>query len=153
MSCSAKANEVLAKNAEFQRKNPQEIQRIAKIYHDKNPNSRYFEKDEFSPFRYYLNNAKRRLKHKLAKNKVLESNLTLNDIKTQWDKQNGICPYTNKQMSLVNPKGKALPEQASLDRIDSSKGYVQGNVEFVCLAVNYAKNNFSREQMINFFNK
>lgn len=45
------------------------------------------------------------------------------------------------------------PYQASLDRIDSSKGYIEGNVEFVCLAVNYAKNGFSKEQMIEFFGK
>lgn len=43
------------------------------------------------------------------------------------------------------------PYQASLDRIDSSRGYVKGNVEFVCLAVNFAKSTFSKEQMLEFF--
>lgn len=38
--------------------------------------------------------------------------------------------------------------RASLDRIDSTKGYVKGNVEFVCLAINYAKNNFKKEEMM-----
>lgn len=40
--------------------------------------------------------------------------------------------------------------KASLDRIDSSKGYIEGNVEFVCSAINLAKNNFSKEAMVSF---
>jgi hypothetical protein len=42
------------------------------------------------------------------------------------------------------------PRQPSLDRIDSSKGYIEGNVEFVCVSINYAKNGFSKQQMIDF---
>jgi hypothetical protein len=40
--------------------------------------------------------------------------------------------------------------RASLDRIDSSKGYIKGNVEFVCLAINFAKNDFKKEEMKSF---
>lgn len=42
------------------------------------------------------------------------------------------------------------PTGASLDRIDSSKGYVKGNVQFVCLSMNYAKNGFSDQQIKDF---
>ena len=42
--------------------------------------------------------------------------------------------------------------RASLDRIDSSKGYIDGNVEFVCYGINLAKNNFSKSEMLNFIN-
>jgi hypothetical protein len=59
-----------------------------------------------------------------------------------------VCPYTGKKMSLGK---ETSPYSASLDRIDSSKGYMKGNVEFVCLAVNLAKQSFSREQMMTFF--
>jgi len=39
---------------------------------------------------------------------------------------------------------------ASLDRIDSSKGYIQGNVQFVAYGINLAKNNFSDADVISF---
>jgi hypothetical protein len=38
----------------------------------------------------------------------------------------------------------------SLDRIDSSIGYVFGNVQIVCVMANYAKSDFSDEQMREF---
>jgi hypothetical protein len=74
-----------------------------------------------------------------------------------WSNQKGICPYTGIQMTLPE-SGKEYSKQyslekASLDRIDSSKGYVKGNVEFVCLAMNYAKNNRSQEEMKLFIEK
>lgn len=42
-------------------------------------------------------------------------------------------------------------KRASLDRIDSSKGYVKGNVEFVCLLINMAKNSYSKKEVSSFF--
>ena len=43
------------------------------------------------------------------------------------------------------------PLAASLDRIDSSKPYQIDNVEFVCLCVNFAKNDFPKEDVVAFF--
>ena len=81
----------------------------------------------------------------------------MEDVRELWEQQHGICVYTGIQMQLPisehesRVRGEKTPTQASLDRIDSSKGYVKGNVEFVCLAVNYAKNGFSKDQMLQFF--
>ena len=36
--------------------------------------------------------------------------------------------------------GTNVNYKASLDRKDSSKGYIEGNVQFVSCALNYAKN-------------
>ena len=36
-----------------------------------------------------------------------------------------------------------IRKQASLDRIDSSKGYVKGNVQFIVAPINYMKNTLS----------
>ena len=44
------------------------------------------------------------------------------------------------------------PDQASLDRIDNSKGYVKGNVRFVALIYNYARNGFDDEAVLAFCN-
>ena len=54
--------------------------------------------------------------------------------------------------TLEYNKTKSLMK-ASLDRIDSSKGYVEGNVEFVCCAINLAKNDFCKEAVVDFLNQ
>jgi hypothetical protein len=45
------------------------------------------------------------------------------------------------------------PTKASLDRIDPNKGYIIGNVEFVCYCINVMKNDFTKEEMIKFINQ
>jgi hypothetical protein len=44
-------------------------------------------------------------------------------------------------------KGSKLPLQASLDRINPKKGYQTDNVQFVSLAANLAKNDWSHNQI------
>lgn len=110
--------------------------------------------DEYSPFRKRLSYCIRKSKIK-RKKQLSDCNLTLQDLKNQWEKQKGICPYTGIQMSLeecssTRNRNDMTPNQASLDRIDSNVGYIKGNVEFVCVAINYAKNGFSKSQIIEF---
>jgi hypothetical protein len=102
--------------------------------------------DEFSPFRWHYNNAKRR--HK-------DFDLTLEDLKSQWDKQQGVCPYTGwqlKQMPNTNHKHQLPrnPDRASLDRIDSSLGYAVGNIQFISLIAQVAKSDWTEEQLLFF---
>lgn len=92
-------------------------------------------KDKYTGFRYYYRNCKNRFK---------EFNLTLNDLLIQWEKQKGVCPYTNFKLKLYNSSNKIeIPYRlkASIDRIDSSKGYIKGNIEFISLPINYLKSN------------
>ena len=42
------------------------------------------------------------------------------------------------------------PNTASLDRIDSSLGYIPGNVQFVSVIANYAKRDFQEEELFEF---
>lgn len=98
--------------------------------------------DEYSPFRVHLGRCNKR-KHDIDIDEVY--------LKELWDNQNGICPYTGFKMLLcenTGSKGLHSPYMASLDRIDSSKGYVKGNVEFVCAFINYAKNSWTREEFM-----
>lgn len=100
-------------------------------------------KDQYSPFRWHLRNAKRRR----------ECTITLEDLKEQWDKQKGICPYTGwrlKNAPTMNERLDHTPNRASLDRIDSSKGYIPGNIQFISLMAQYAKNGWGDEELINF---
>lgn len=103
-------------------------------------------RDEYSDFRPTYSECK-----KTAKFRKKEFNLTLEYLKSLWETQRGVCPYTGILMSLSKLHGiKHTPNSSSLDRIDSSKGYIEGNVEFVCLFINYGKNGFSKEQTIDF---
>lgn len=101
-------------------------------------------KDEYSPFRHYLHSVRT---HTAKNGKVV--NVTLEDVKKQWDKQQGICPLTGWELdhSLC---GSHSPRQPSLDRKDSSKGYIRGNIRFVALIAQYAKNKFDDSTVIQF---
>jgi len=80
------------------------------------------------------------------------NDLDVEYLRQLWENQDGTCPYTKIRMLLPKTSGDSFrsPKKASLDRIDSSKGYERGNVEFVCCAINLAKNSFTREQMKEF---
>lgn len=102
------------------------------------PNNR---RDQYTPFRYYLRNAKKRFK---------EFDLNLEYLKQLWEKQKGVCPYTGIKLKLAEYKANHNDPiyTASLDRIDSNKGYIKGNVQFISTAINYMKNNMSNEDTI-----
>lgn len=99
-------------------------------------------KDKYTSFRYYLRNSRNRYKN---------FNLTLEYLKELWEQQKGICPYTGLKLQLATyTKNHNNPiYTASLDRIDSSKGYEIGNVQFISTAINYMKHTMSHEDTIN----
>jgi hypothetical protein len=106
--------------------------------------------DEYSHFRYHLKGANKRsrLKHRRKK----DVDITLEQLKDLWNKQNGVCAITGIKLipRLINDEKTKHPYQASLDRIDNSKDYTLSNIRFVCLIFNYARNNFSDDQVIDF---
>jgi len=62
-----------------------------------------------------------------------------------WDNQNGSCALSGLPLSIeVND-----PHGVSLDRIDSSTGYVKGNLQLVSAMVNRMKQEFNEELFIN----
>lgn len=69
-----------------------------------------------------------------------------------WETQKHRCPYTGDELILKHHRGRGekLVNQASIDRIDSSKGYIRGNIEFVSLMANYAKNSWTKQALIDF---
>lgn len=42
------------------------------------------------------------------------------------------------------------PQNASLDRLDQTKGYIKGNVRFVALIVNYARHSWTDNDVVTF---
>jgi hypothetical protein len=108
--------------------------------------------DEYSMFRPTLKSIKSRVKEKQK-----EFNLTLKHLKDVWDSQKGKCPFTGFDLELrtyasrCNFRDKELSiKSASLDRIDNSKGYVIGNVRWVSVMFNFARNKLSDEDVIEF---
>ena len=67
-----------------------------------------------------------------------------------WEQQKGICAITG--LKMLEPVGYVasrvplkLPKTASIDRINSKKGYIRGNIQWVCVFANLAKNTFDDE--------
>lgn len=78
-----------------------------------------------------------------------ESTVTLEYLKEVWENQNHRCIYSRIELTLPHYKGKNDPIiTASLDRIDSTKGYIEGNIQFVSMAINYMKSTMSHEKTI-----
>lgn len=110
-------------------------------------------RDEYSPFRVFLNGSKKKTHWEY-------NDLTLDYLKSLYEQQNGECAITNIPMFLPNSvsdyrysKGIKPLHTASLDRIDSTQPYKQGNVQFVCKGINLMKNTFTMDETIDFLNK
>lgn len=109
-------------------------------------------RDEYSAFRIFTH-----VKRKESKNPHKTEGFDL-DVEFLYDLyhnvQEGKCAITGLDMILFPTsevvKRKKSPYNASLDRIDSAKPYCKENVQFVCLGINYAKNTFSQDEIIEF---
>ena len=104
--------------------------------------------DEFSPFRYFLRKARNR-EH------VEATDLDLPYLKSLWDEQVGRCAISGIEMVLhpnaqIWERDAQNPWKASLDRIDSTRGYLKGNVRYVTVIANFCKQGFSDEDVLAF---
>lgn len=104
--------------------------------------------DMYTDFRYVFKSLKSRM-HKKCE-------VSLNDLKEVWELQKGVCPYTGIKLKLIKHGYRFQDitderfEIASLDRIDSSKGYEKNNLCFVSTMINFMKNNMSVESSVKF---
>ena len=97
-------------------------------------------KDEYSGLRVHRSRARNRTK---------DFDLSLQHLKEVWERQDGKCIYT--KVALIHPdkKGKGDPVfTASLDRIDSAIGYIDGNVQFISIVMNHMKGDMSHEKTL-----
>jgi hypothetical protein len=81
-----------------------------------------------------------------AKNRTKEFNLIDLDLLDLWDKQDGRCAYTKLPLLATANQFNTV----SLDRVDSSKGYVVGNIQLVCSAINKMKQEYTEEMFLLF---
>lgn len=80
-------------------------------------------------------------------------NITIKDMDKQWQKQGGKCAYTVEKLNLIAKYYNRKNITASLDRIDSSKPYEIGNIEWVHKNINMAKQRISKKEFIELCNK
>lgn len=87
-----------------------------------------------------------------AKIRNLEFAVTQEDLWILLVQQNFKCALTGVDINLSTKIRKCNPDYksftASLDRIDSSKGYVPGNIQWVHKTVNRLKNNLNQDDFI-----
>ena len=63
-----------------------------------------------------------------------------------YDSQEGLCALSNIRMTWAT--GKTSPTSISMDRIDSTKGYIDGNVRLVCVCVNAFRSTMNDDELL-----
>jgi transcriptional regulator with XRE-family HTH domain len=69
--------------------------------------------------------------------------VTSEQLLTIWQAQSGRCAVTSLPLDVTN----ANIRRPSVDRIDSSLGYIPSNLQIVMLALNYMKNDSAQEDI------
>lgn len=77
-----------------------------------------------------------------------EVTISLEDLVEQWRLQKGICPYSGEALFLAIKDSGWKSSSASIDRIDSSKGYIKGNIQWVHKRVNSMKSDMPEEDFL-----
>lgn len=90
--------------------------------------------------------------HERAKRKKIDFNLTLEFLWELYQKQNEKCALTGEPINFGN-NSKSTGATASIDRIDSKKGYTKDNVQWVHVEINYMKHKFSNNKFFDWCKK
>lgn len=93
-----------------------------------------------NPIRFRWLQAKSR-----AARKGIDFEITEEHILTAYEQQSGVCAYTG--VDLTMECSTSAPHAASIDRIDSTKGYTPDNVVLCCAVINSMKNDMSVDEL------
>jgi hypothetical protein len=70
----------------------------------------------------------------------------------QFNKTGLKCPLSGETMTHTLGNGEVLTN-ISVDRIDSSKDYIKGNIQFVCVMANLMKNKYNNKTLLGWSKK
>lgn len=70
-------------------------------------------------------------------------------LKELFDKQNGKCAITG--LDMVHKYSQL--DSISVDRIDSSRGYLKDNVQLICQSINRMKNTHTQKEVLEFLER
>ena len=87
------------------------------------------------------------LRSKAVQRKKGAEVISVDALELLWSTQNGKCALTGWPMTMELANGVVLTN-CSLDRVDSTQGYVVGNVQLVCRAANVAKSNMTQSDFV-----
>jgi hypothetical protein len=109
--------------------------------------NRRTKKSRQSNFKNFIKLLLTRIRHHCKSRKKFKNSLNLEYMMKLLKLQNERCAITN--LPLLHEFGKL--QTISIDRIDSNKGYIPGNVQFVCKFVNLGKNSSTNDEVKQFF--
>jgi hypothetical protein len=103
---------------------------------------------------------KRRRVQASANGRGIEFNLSKEFLYELYVKQKGLCHYIGEKMKLkiysgIKPNRENIEKfknYLTIDRLDSSKGYIEGNVVLCTLKVNTAKGSLSYDEFVQICN-
>lgn len=132
-SCEAK----IAK--EYRKNNPDKIVKIKKKYRDNHYGTiKHHVQEKISTWR---------------KTSCVPSDLTVNYLIELYNNQNGLCYYSGENMVFGWVDGKIHHNSLSLDKLDPSKGYVQGNVVWCKYLINTMKTDLTEFEFYSMLSK
>lgn len=76
------------------------------------------------------------------------STLTAGYLVELLNEQNRRCALTGKELTCKLKRGRRYWTNASLDRLDGSKGYLPGNIQLVALAVNLSRGGLTVDEYV-----
>lgn len=96
--------------------------------------------------RYIRSTVSRKKAH--CKKNGIEFNLSYEHLLSRWEGQDGKCFYTSDKLEIIRFRTKEQKAYSpSLDRVDSSKGYIDGNVVWCINKANIVKSNLTLDEL------
>ena len=96
--------------------------------------------------RYIRSTVSRKKAH--CKKNNIEFNLTYEHLLDRWEGQNGLCFYTFEKLEILRFRTKEQKLYSpSLDRVDPTKGYIDGNVVWCINKANIVKSSLTLEEL------
>lgn len=87
------------------------------------------------------------LNHAAKRKQSLGFDIDIGYLLWVYEGQSGLCAVSGVKMTHIAGSGRVLTN-ISIDRIDSTKGYLRGNVQFVCDIVNRMKSDMSQAELL-----